>query len=275
MTEDWIAVIEESLGSSEPGLLLWDADYTLWEDDIGLLAWDRALLGGQLRAEAREALSEELIAIGALPRFEPHADGATLMELYRLGAVSADGIVTAMATCFAGWQIDELRGFGAAIAGAVLAGSLYAGLRSAMERLAGRGFEHVVVSASAEPLVEGAVEVLGLPVSRVFGARSRRVDGRVGARLERLCHGENKAEVVRAALPGAAVRGAFGDSPSDGPMLQLADRLRGAVNPKPAFAEQAARLGPPWRLLRPRRREDGGAVSARGLQEDEGGGFEV
>lgn len=98
-------------------------------------------------------------------------------------------------------------------------------MRDLMAALARAGFEVFVVSASAEPIVEAAAEVLGYPVGResIFGLRLERESGRLTSRLEPagrypLPYREGKVEVVRTRLPAAPLLVA-GDSDGDYEML--------------------------------------------------------
>lgn len=97
-------------------------------------------------------------------------------------------------------------------------------VRWMVDRLDAAGFEVWIVSASPEPLVEGAAEVYGIPPERVVGVRSAEAGGRLTAQvLPPLPYRQGKVEALKATL---AARPAlvFGDAWSDYEILTWADK---------------------------------------------------
>lgn len=264
----WTEDVLEALDGAPPGVLLWDADFTLWATDIGFLAWRRSVDWGRLREAATEPISEELIAIGAMPRFEPHADGRQLMEYARHGGVSDEALISVMVTCFAGWTPAELEDLGAEIARHELGRECHEGIHELLAELARRGHRSIVITASSESLVRGAVRELALPVEDIIGIQARLDDeGRIGNRVApplSFHDGKVTAWRARAATLNPEDRpilGAFSDSASDRAMLELASRLRGAVHPSARLLRTVEEQGEPWRLLRPAATVGGRALS--------------
>jgi phosphoserine phosphatase len=259
--ESWKDVVEARLEGLAPGLVVFDADYTLWAEDLGFLAWDHCMAAQSFRVEAIEPLAEELLGLGVMPRREPHADGRQLMELYKMGAVSAEALVSFMVTCFAGWTVEEVRALGRQLGESVLRGCLYEGLSEFLQGLRERDHRLVVVSATAEWLVEGAIEVLGLPMEAVYGMRARLDGDVVGTRSEvPSCHAEGKVERLRLVYGDEAIRAAFSDSYSDRFLLEAAEDLRVAINPSEELAKYASERDERWCVVRPLRDVKGRAV---------------
>lgn len=256
--EPWFQESYDRLVAQEPGFVAFDADYTIWSADIASEAWDLCMAAKSFKKEAIPALKEELIAIGGLVREEPHADGMQLMELFAMGAVSGEALCTFMVTCFAGWTLEELEELGAELARKAFAKHLYKGLRAFMEALKAHGHRIVVVTASAEWLVKGAVEELKLPVEKVIGFRSTVDDGKVGIRADTpLCYHGGKVDCFRMHFPEANVLGAFSDSHSDIEFVEMASVVRGAVSPSEALEARASEVGHPWIVIRPEVTEGG------------------
>ncbi len=100
--------------------------------------------------------------------------------------------------------------------------------------------------------------VLGssLGVDGVVGSQAELLDGRYTGRLQRLCHGEGKADAVRELAAAAAVdlalSYAYGDSYASDLAMLAAVGHPVCVNPDRMLAAHAARLGwPVERFQRP------------------------
>lgn len=262
MTEEhkhpaWVETCLEYLDGVEPGLLAFDADFTIWSNDIAMCAWNHSLLHHTFKKEANKALSEELIAIGSAPRYEPHADAKQLMELFLMGAASDEVMVCFMTTCYAGWTHEELQELGAQMVEQTLKNKIYFGLREFIDELKSRGHELVVVSASAEDLVKGAINKLGLPFDAVYGVQTQSQDGKVGTRTASpLCFHERKVERLKLEKPEAKILAAFSDSHSDWALLEAASHLRVAINPSERLRAAVEGLERPWLLVNPERTVD-------------------
>jgi phosphoserine phosphatase len=254
----WFQCSYERLVKEQPGFVLFDADYTIWGADIASEAWDLCMVRGSFREQATLAFKEELMGVGGQPRGEAHADGKQLMELFAMGAVSGEALCTFMVTCFAGWTLTELADFGAELARDAFAGHLYKGMRDFMEGLRAHGHRLVVVTASAEWLVQGAIEELKLPVEKVIGFRSTVDNGKVGLRADKpLCYHGAKVDCFRLHYPEARVLGGFSDSHSDIELIELGSVVRGAVNPSELLEKHAEEQGEPWIVIKPELTESG------------------
>lgn len=97
-------------------------------------------------------------------------------------------------------------------------------LQAMLERLEQAGFDLWVVSASPEPLVQGAAEALGIPAARVIGVRTAVVDGKLTSELEKpLPWRQGKVDAIQARI-GVRPALAFGDGWTDYEMMANADR---------------------------------------------------
>jgi phosphoserine phosphatase len=254
----WFQESSTRLLKEEPGFVLFDADYTVWGSDIASESWDFCMAAQSFKKEAADAFKEELMGVGGLVRGEAHVDGAQLMELFSMGAVGSEALCTFMVTCFAGWTLEELEELGADMARKAFAGHLYKGMRPFMEGLSAHGHRIVVVTASAEWLVKGAIEELKLPVEKVIGFRSTVVDGTVGTRADTpLCYHDGKVDAFRKHYPDANVLGGFSDSHSDIALVELGSVVRGGINPSEKLEKHALEQGDPWIVIKPELTENG------------------
>jgi len=262
-SQGWEQEVLLALEEAPLGRIVFDADYTLWRDDIGYRAWAHALSHELLREEAVEPISAELQGVGAPPRLEPHADAAQLMELYRMGAVTDEALIEVMVSCFAGWTESELKELGSCLARDTLSDQVYDGIRELLEQLRRRGHSLFLISASAEWLVAGAIEALGLEFDGVYGVRVRLDGERLTGRMERpVPYHAGKAELWAARFDAPPVA-AFSDSASDEALLALGSHLAGAVNPAPGLSKIVEERGEPWRVFMPSQTVAGHPVAAR------------
>ena len=246
----WCAQVLETLGALPPGLLLWDADFTLWADDVGIRAWGHSLQHEALRSEAAPPLAALLERYGSKPGRDAAASARRLVELYEAGGCDGEALIRGMVSCYAGYTPDELHDLGRLIARRDLAPSLTTGLSDLLDELGAAGHRNVVISASAELLVEGAISELGLRFERVSGVRASTHAGRLSGALEEpVCYRAGKLDrFAQLGLEGP-IYAAFSDSDSDIPLLEQATLLRAGLRANRRLRAQILRRGDPWRLF--------------------------
>ena len=130
-----------------------------------------------------------------------------------------------LAFFFSGWSKDQLNEAGARYAETIFPASLRPGARERVELYRRNGFRVIIVSASLEEWVAPCAQLLGveciatrLEYERAFCT---------GHFATPNCAGEEKVRRIKACLDlGEAVEiHAYGDTPSDRPMLELAQRI--------------------------------------------------
>ena len=214
-----------ALGAARPGALAaFDADGTLWRDDIG------------------EAFLRHLIALGwvALP------DGSDPFAAYerRVGQDRAAGYAYA-AQLQRGLLAAQLDAEAVAFARGWVPPRLIAGARALRELCAQAGLAPVVISASALPIVQAAAPLAGF--ARWAGIETRVCDGRYTDELvPPVTYAAGKVEKARSfGAPGLAC----GDSLTGD--LALLEAATVAVVVAPArgspLADEARRRG--WPIL--------------------------
>jgi phosphoserine phosphatase len=146
-----------------------------------------------------------------------------------------------MAWVFAGYREDEVRAFALEVIDAVsLADRIHPEILPIVRWVSDQSIPILVVSASSSIIVRAAIERLQLPVGRVFGMSAAVQKGVVAPyAVGHVTYGAGKVDALRAALEGAPLLGAFGDSAYDLPMLAEA-RVAVAVRPKPELRARSA-----------------------------------
>lgn len=237
--------LDRAIGADPERLVAFDADWTIWEADVGVAIFEALLDRGDVRPEAEEALIEDA------RRFNiPLEPGGGAMEAARAlhqaffdGRYPDDLAYAMNAWAFAGHTEAEAD----AIALEVLRSLRVAErIRPAFPRLiewaAGRGVDAYVVSASPIWIIRAGAALLGLPVARGIAMAPAVRGGVIQPRIEGpICYGDGKLAKIRATRPGAVLLGAFGDSAWDAAMLRAA-RVPVAVSPSEKLLEMAGSI---------------------------------
>jgi HAD superfamily phosphoserine phosphatase-like hydrolase len=234
-------------------VVAFDADSTLWLTDVANRLWDYLLSGRRLRPEAAPVIAAALASQDGASSGDPYRDMARLQDLYAEGRADERVVVTLQATGLAGFTVDEVRRLAAASFASPersLASVCFEGMAELIGNLREAGARVVIVSGSPQIAVEEAVRVYGLAPENVCSLRSRIVAGRLQPELDGpLTSGAGKVEAYRR-LGLAAPLAAFGDSPSDLPLLRTATGLAGLVNPRPGLLAEAGTIPAPVRCIR-------------------------
>ena len=229
--EELLALLDHSATRQ---VVAFDADSTLWMSDIANRTWAYLL--------------EE-----KLPSRSTCEEMSQLSSQYDEGRLEEIRIVKAQATGLAGFRVEELREIARAAfaAGAhSLADVCFAGMRELIDGLRGRGARVIVISGSPQVLVEEAARLYDIPAEDVGALRTGIVEGRLtGSLAGPLTTGEGKV-VACMQMCGAPPFAAFGDAPTDIPLLRSATALAGLINPRPGLRSAAASLGARVRCIR-------------------------
>lgn len=222
-------------------LLVFDGDGTLWSGDVGEDVFETAVESGLIMDVAANALRALAGDYGFETAGTPSAVADRLYRAYLRGDFPERPVTEMMVWCYAGWNYDALASFSRDVLRARGIASRY---NPSVVEIVGwaraRGLRSVVISASPEPVVEAAVEPLGLGSDDVVAGAPRRKAGRVLTELSRpLPYGADKVRTGRTAFGRTPWLAVFGDSDFDFEMLAEAEQPV-AVHPKPALR---ARLG--------------------------------
>ena len=244
--------------------IAFDADSTLWASDVANRLWDYLIAGRLLRPDAAPHIAGVLREQGGEPVGDPHRDMAALLERYARGLADERAVVALQATGLAGFTEEEVREVARAsfLAGrSTLAGACFDGMPDLVDALRAAGARVVVISGSPQLAVEEAALLYAIPAADVASLRSRVVAGRLTTELDGpLTAGEGKVTVY-ARLCEAPPLAAFGDSPSDIPLLQSATHLACMVNPRPGLRAATPTIPAPVRWIRIPRTVSGTAAT--------------
>jgi phosphoserine phosphatase len=231
---------------AEPGAaLLFDADGTLWSDDVGHIAFEYACRHDLLRDAAREGLRREALGAGLSPNDRASAAelGLALLDAYFEHRYDEKAAAEAMVWCYAGFDEVELRRLVRdAFAEARHDDFLHHNVLELAAWARERGAETYVVSASPLLVIEEATASLGFRRSHLAGGRAATRAGLFEPRLEgELPYGPTKVTAGRSLSGDRPWLAAFGDSGFDLDLLAGARQAVG-IGKKSALIDGLGRL---------------------------------
>jgi phosphatidylglycerophosphatase C len=211
--------LEKLLQGSEERIVAFDADGTLWQDDVGTLTFDYALARAELHPAALPGLQATLSGLGQTgARFTDSSEAAREIDrLHRAGRLGEKQMAELQVWSYAGHTEHSAR----ALAERALASQdrdqvRHRGVARLLHLARDLGAEVWVVSASPRWVVELAVQCLGVDGSQVIGGQARIQNGQLTAELAApLPYGPEKLRALRSAHPTARLAAAFGDSSFD------------------------------------------------------------
>lgn len=250
LQEELSALLDETPG----GAVLFDADGTLWADDVGHICFEFACTNGLLRHESLEALRAEARAAD-LPFGPDHTAnelGLALLDAYLQGRYDEKAAAETMVWAYAGYAEDELRRLiHEALAYARHDSYLHRQVIRMVEFVRRRGGHAYVVSASPRIVIEESTRALGFAPNEVTGGVVDRSDEHFVARLaEPLPYGPGKVTAGKLLTGERPWLAAFGDSGFDLDLMAGA-RLAVGLGEKSALLAglphhpRAVRLSPP------------------------------
>jgi len=259
LTQDLLVELERRIKSRqdespERPLVAFDADGTLWKDDVGSLTFDHALTHNALRAEALPSLREVLQELG-LPNSdlnETNQLARHMNHLHRVGRIGEKAMAELQVWAYAGhtpdatWELAEQ-----ALGVSDRAHLHHLGVGKLLQRAREWGAEVWIVSASPRWIVERAVRLLEVPSDNVIGGLARIEAGTLWPELAGpLPYGPEKLSALRKARPKAPLVAAFGDSSFDLELLGAAELPVGIGN-KPGLLSGLMGLPHGIRLVDP------------------------
>jgi phosphatidylglycerophosphatase C len=229
-----------ALGTAAPLALALDADGTIWTGDIGVDAFTRLVGRRGVRQEAAAALQREASLAGLEVLSDPNDQANVLLDAYRRDGLDHGRAFRMMAWCFAGHTADDMDAFARELVADVgLLGRVHPEIRSIVAWAAGAGLRTMVVSASHASVVAASLSIVGLDIRTVVGMTPAMQDGvTMPWIVEPAPFEAGKPLAIARAVGDAVIVGAFGDSPSDLPMLALS-RQPVAVAPRPGLASSS------------------------------------
>ncbi|RYZ42882.1 MAG: HAD family hydrolase [Myxococcaceae bacterium] len=234
--------IRREVARTPDGVLAFDGDGTLWSGDVGDDLFLALLEHGGVRPEAREALER----LGARHGVESHPDAVTLARglfaAFEAGRLPEKDTYEMMAWVFAGWHVDEVRGFAReVVARRGVAARIHPEARRVVEWARSQGVDCYVVSASPRAVVEAAVREVGLTAEFVLACTPKEENGRLQTSVfEPVPYGPGKVNCLRQAT-SRPLYAAFGDNVFDLDLLAAA-RVPVAIRPKARLRDRAAEL---------------------------------
>lgn len=238
--------LEASLRSLSDPVAAFDGDGTLWSGDVGEDFFHSFVEAGDVRAPARDALSETARAHGfAIDEGDGAAIARRLFAEYERGAFPEERICEVIAWAPAGRSVAEYRAFfEERFPPAMMRARLHEETVSLAEGVRRLGVEVFLVSASPKPVVDSAAETAGIPAENVIAARPQ-VDpatGLVAAAVHRpIPYGAGKVHRLRERIGDRPLVVACGDNVFDEELLQHA-HIRCAVRPKARLLAIAERI---------------------------------
>lgn len=217
--------LARALDDAAPGAIaVFDADGTLWAEDIG------------------EALMLALLDEGRLNGFAAGDRSAwqTYLDMQETDATAAYAWVVEL---LEGWGEDALVARCEELASTFAPAHAFEPMVELARALEAQGVEVWFVSASNRWVVDAGVRRLGLPGGRVLGMQVAVVDGVLTAdTVAPRTNLEGKCDAISALGRGVPLLAA-GNSANDAPMLRMAAGASLAVNPTASLYEEARRSG--------------------------------
>ncbi len=222
--------------------LAFDGDGTLWRGDVADDLFFDAIGRRLLRPAAHGALRALAERVGVeAAEDESNALASALFRAHREQRLDEEQTYGMMAWCWAGWGQEELRNHARAVlTERGLVRRSIAATQEALREATQRGRLTALISASPYPILEAALDVLGLRPTILVATRPKTVLGLIEATLEGdVPYGEAKAVYAQGLLPPDRWAAAFGDSHFDLELLRLA-RLAVVVGENPSLLRALA-----------------------------------
>src|SRR5262245_38139232 len=229
--------------------IAFDADSMLWFSDVANRLWDHLLGQKLLRPESGLHIAAVLRGQGAEPTGDPHRDMAALFDLYARGPADERAVVAAQATGLVGFTEEEVRCIARASfdSGRPLSGACFEGMAELIDAVRRAGARVVVISGSPQLVVEEAARLYGIGPEDVSSLRTRVEQGRLIAEIDGPLTAHDGKLAGYALLSDVPPLAAFGDGPSDIPLLRSATGLACMINPRPGLRAASRDMRAPVR----------------------------
>jgi phosphoserine phosphatase len=222
-----------------------DADGTLWAQDVAEILWQRLVESGTLREAGAGPLARAVRSLGHEPSREARQDYMRLLRLYREGRCPEETMVRAMLSGLAGIREDDLYECAREAIGSVDDLKSQANGRPAdmIRQLRAQGFHIVVVSSSPRWVVEVAVDGLGIEPRDVVAGQVAVVEGVLTSSIiEPLPQGQGKIQALLRSC-GSVPHVSVGNTINDLALLEAASHLKLLVNPTDDLVAACEEIG--------------------------------
>jgi HAD superfamily hydrolase (TIGR01490 family) len=224
-SEPWTGFTDENSSrlrkaASGSGVVVFDADGTLWRGDAGedFFLW---------QLENKVLLPERL----------PGAKQS--WDEYKSSAVSERDIWIEVTRCQAGLTEEQVTTWAREFFSREMASRVFPGMKDAISRLQIKGMDVWIVSASHRWIIGAGAEHLGVPADHVIAVQTVVKDGVITDEIvEPVPFREGKVDAIKSVIGGQPII-AFGDSMNDVPMLKYARSLAVVINPSDALRKVA------------------------------------
>lgn len=235
------ARIEAARRNAPGGVLAFDGDGTLWAGDVGEDFFFGMIEGGDIRAEATEALRKEANVAGLYDGGTGAEVARRIYDAYLAHKFDEERVCEIMTWISAGWAEDELAAFcDEVLVRRELHTRLHEEVQAVVAFAKSSEIELYLVSASPLGIIESAARIAGLPHQNIVAARSPFIGGKMAASVDRpIPYGPGKVTRLRECIGTRPLYAAFGDNAFDVPMLKEA-AVGVAVRPKPRLSDRAA-----------------------------------
>ncbi|MCH2109168.1 MAG: haloacid dehalogenase-like hydrolase [Polyangiaceae bacterium] len=227
------------------GIVAFDADGTLWSDDVGVLTFHYCLRHRLLAEESRERLALEVRQLGlSFPAQARASELATILENARAEGKYAERPYTEMQVwAYAGLTENQLEDYTIqALQEANHDQAIHSGMVAIARELRDRGIQTAVISASPQIVARVAASPLGFASSEVLGGLLIQRNGSLSHEWAYpLPYGDDKVRAGETRFPKRPWLAAFGDSDFDLPMMRKAHSAFG-LGQKASLLEKLSRL---------------------------------
>jgi len=236
--QELIARLDREVTDPRKTLVATDGDGTLWSGDVGEDFFFAFTRENRVRASAFEALRSLATEFSIEAK---DAEIATrLYEGYVHGKVPEDRICEMIAWLAAGHSRSEVQAIvRATLEREKLSTRMQAEAVAIVEWARARKIDVYVVSASPDPVVCEAAELLGLPPECVLAVRPTYEGDAMTPDVERpIPYGAGKAAALARVADGRTIAVACGDNVFDAEMLRAA-KVPVAIRPKKRLLDRA------------------------------------
>ena len=234
MLPDFDVLVAEKIrraSESGRGLAIFDADGTLWADDVGVAFFLWQLKNNELLADQAHSAKR-------------------LWAQYNVGELPEREIWIAVAAAQAGLEETTVKEQAKDFFRREFSSRIFLPMKAAIRYLQQRGMEVWVVSASHRWVIEAGAEEFGIPPNRVVAVATSVENGVISeTNIEPLPFREGKVRAIERHI-GGRVSLVFGDSLNDVPMLEMAVSLAVVINPNKELASLALEKGWAIQFLR-------------------------
>ena len=224
-----VSVHLDALIQRGSGVVVFDADGTLWSNDVGVDFFDWEVHTSRLLAG-------------------PLLEARRLRQAFDNGEIGDREMWSALATSQVGLEEAVVADWAATFFRREYRTRVFAPMRALVAALQRAGVEVWICSASQRWIVEAGARDMGVPTDRVVAVAARVADGRITDQLiEPMPYKAGKVAAIRQVI-GRTPDLVFGNSEGDAEMLAFARIAAIVINPSESFAAYCEEQG--WLIQR-------------------------